>query len=528
MLLLGAALLGAAASGSFGAKSGGTFRVSLRAEDFGYIDPALAPSAGSDPVLGVACGRLLGFPDKPPPAGERLVPDLATGFPRISRNGRTYAFTVRKDARFSTGARVTAAAFAREINRVLNRSMQSPGADAVASIVGAADIMAGKADEASGIRARGNTLTLRLTEPVPDLPARLSTTFFCAVPPSLPVDPEGVGGPLPSAAPYYASKYVPGRGVELKRNRFYRGRRAHHVSAFAVELGDDPPTILTRIERGEVDWGFVPNPIIGPRAGELAAKYGVNKAQFFVKPGASFLRLFVLNSSRPLFHNNPQLRRAMNFAIDRKALLAAKGGKFTGSESDQYLIPGVPGFRDAHIYPLKRPNLRRARALAKGHLRDRKAALYVLDNPVAVAQAQIVLADLAKIGVRVSIKILPRSAYFPAVANPREPVDIAWYGYTASDNLDPYNMINAVLDPRSPFGVPAHFGVPAYLRLMAKAARLTGAARYRAYGKLDVELARKQAPLLPYSYDNQLVLVSKRVGCIVFNPNLDLGAVCLK
>jgi len=57
---------------------------------------------------------------------------------------------------------------------------------------------------------------------------------------------------------------------------------------------------------------------------------------------------------------------------------------------------------------------------------------------------------------------------------------------------------------------------------------LRGPARYRTYGNLDVKLARKQAPLLPYSYDNQLVLVSKRVGCVAFDPYFDLSAACLK
>ena len=37
----------------------------------------------------------------------------------------------------------------------------------------------------------------------------------------------------------------------------------------------------------------------------------------------------------------------------------------------------MPGFRDAKVYPLDRPDLRRAKALAKGNLRGGKALLYV-------------------------------------------------------------------------------------------------------------------------------------------------------
>ena len=59
----------------------------------------------------------MGYPDKPPPDGLRLRAELAEGEPVVSRDGKTYTFTVRKGARFSTGAAVTARAFARALER---------------------------------------------------------------------------------------------------------------------------------------------------------------------------------------------------------------------------------------------------------------------------------------------------------------------------------------------------------------------------------------------------------------------------
>jgi hypothetical protein len=63
---------------------------------------------------------------------------------------------------------------------------------------------------------------------------------------------------------------------------------------------------------------------------------------------------------------------------------------------------------------------------------------------------------------------------------------------------------------------------------MRRAAALQGRARYRAYGKLDVELSRDVAPLIPIAYSNDFTLVSKRVGCIILRPSLDVTAACLK
>ena len=42
----------------------------------------------------------------------------------------------------------------------------------------------------------------------------------------------------------------------------------------------------------------------------------------------------------------------------------------------------MPGYRDARIYPLDRPDLRKARALASGRKRSGRAVLYTLSYPV--------------------------------------------------------------------------------------------------------------------------------------------------
>jgi hypothetical protein len=74
----------------------------------------------------------------------------------------------------------------------------------------------------------------------------------------------------------------------------------------------------------------------------------------------------------------------------------------------------------------------------------------------------------------------------------------------------------------------SYFDSPKYNRLLGRAGRLTGAARYRAYGDLDVQLARDAAPAIPYANFNEFTFVSPNVGCVVPNPALDLTAVCLK
>jgi len=528
MLALGPSLIGlGAAQGSPGGalREGGTFRVVLVNLD--YIDPALSYSPQGWALLDTTCARLMAYPDKPPPAGFRIVPEVAAGPPRVSQDRKTYTFRLRSGFRFSDGTPVRASAFARAINRTLSPAVTSPGAQYTQDIVGAEDVQAGRASAAAGVIARGNRLVVRFKRSVPDFPARTTMPFFCAVPPTLPSDREGVGA-FPAAGPYYVAEYRPGERVLLRRNRFYRGKRPHHVDRFEVDLKGSAFELPDKIERGDADWGYILSPIAFDPARRLAEKYGVNKSQFYVKPGLTF-RMFVLNTSRPLFRNNPKLRRAVNFAIDRAALVRAVSTPLSGRLTDQYLPPTMPRFRDARIYPLSRADLRRARALAKGNTRSGKAVFYVPAVPPALTVAQLVKQQLAKIGLDVEVKPIPFPAFAGRLSARDEAFDMGGPLFWAADYFDPYSYINLLLDGQFIGEVNAsHFDSAKYNKLMRRAARLDGEARYRVYSELDVRLARDAAPLVAIDYFNEPTLVSKRVGCVVLRPSLDLTAVCLK
>jgi ABC-type transport system substrate-binding protein len=473
----------------------------------------------------------MAYPDKPPPVGFHLQPEVAASVPAVSRDGTTFTFRLRSSFRFSDGTPVRASAFARAINRMLAPEMRSPGLQYVRDIVGAGRVLAGKAATATGVVARGDTLVVRFTRPAPDFPHRTASTFFCAVPPSLPIDPEGVGA-YPAAGPYYVVEYRRGERVVLRQNRFYRGSRPHHVDGFDVDLrAASPQEVLLRVDRGEADWGHTLAGIYFDPALALVEKYGINRSQLFLRPGLT-LRMLAFNSSRPLFRSNPGLRRAVNFALNRRALVST-GGPRVSRPSDQYLPSILPGFRDADVYPLERPDLQRAKTLADGNLRGGKAILYVNSSPLPMAIGQLVRQQLAEIGLDVEVRGIPihsaSAAYFGKLATPGEPWDIA-VGLWSPSYIDPYAYINMLYDRRFVGGTNfTRFASTAYDRQMRRAARLPqGSDRSTAYAALDVRLARDAAPVAAVDFLNEPTLVSRRVGCIVLRPVLDLTAVCLR
>jgi hypothetical protein len=65
---------------------------------------------------------------------------------------------------------------------------------------------------------------------------------------------------------------------------------------------------------------------------------------------------------------------------------------------------------------------------------------------------------------------------------------------------------------------------------MTAASLLSGAARYDAYGKLDVTMMAQNPPWAARNNFNDRILLSSRVGCFTYNStySVDLAALCLK
>ena len=108
MLVGGASLFVAAGLAGPAQKKGGTLRIARGS--VGSVDPALAYWSPSTFWLEFAtCARLYNYPDKPAPEGAIVIPEVAKGFPKVSRDGRTQTIELKRSYRFHTGQRVRAA-----------------------------------------------------------------------------------------------------------------------------------------------------------------------------------------------------------------------------------------------------------------------------------------------------------------------------------------------------------------------------------------------------------------------------------
>lgn len=512
--------------------TGGVIRVAYK-DDPGSLDPAAGYQGRQ--ILNATCAKLYNYPDVSGAAGSRIIPEVARAMPAVSRDGLRYTFTIRAGFRFSppSNAPVTAQTFRDVIERALSPRWRPLPMDSseVPEIAGLGAFRGRRARHISGISASGNRLVIRLTRPAADLPQRLATPFYCAVPGNAPVPARA---PLPMAGPYYVRSYSHGKRIVLARNPNYRGDRPARPTAIDITIGAPTAMSIDRVIAGDGDYhAFAPTEVSPAETARLRARYGAARGpahqRFFENP-STVVNFFVLNTARPLFAN-ARLRRAVNFAIDRKALAALQGVDGPVRPTDQYLPPGMPGYRDARIYPLDGPDLARARRLA-GPVR-RHATLITFNVAANLQWARIVRANLARIGIDVHIEELSIAQMFKRERSADGNWDIGFLGWF-SGWQDPSNFLNPLLGAAARRSGEvtnnAHFDDPAYNRRLDAAARLSGTARYDAYARLDADLAGKAAPMIAVGIALNRDLFSARTGCQIYQPvyGMDLAALCIK
>jgi ABC-type transport system substrate-binding protein len=240
-------------------------------------------------------------------------------------------------------------------------------------------------------------------------------------------------------------------------------------------------------------------------------------ARLYVRPKPVVFGL-AFNSQSPLFAGNWELARAINFALDRPALVRA-WGLYAGHPTARLLPPGSPGYGTRSPYPLDAAHVDTARLLAADNLRGARATLLVNYGLRRIADE--IKVELAQIGLDVVVEISRPCPY--ACANETPDMFLTDWG---ADYPDPASTF-ASFDQRwngSPRLTP-----PFRVRL-AQARLLSGTAHAHAFAQLDEDVMTHAPPVAPFMAANAAMLVSARTHCFRWNVyyGVDLGALCVK
>jgi DNA-binding SARP family transcriptional activator/ABC-type transport system substrate-binding protein len=462
----------------------------------------------------LTCARLLNYPDVGGQAGTRLVPDVAEDFPEVSNGGRTFTFTIRKGFRFSppSDEEVTAESFRRAIERAvkLTKLFGDPLSPPLSNIVGAQGYYDGKTLHVSGISADRDEFVLRFRRPEPDLPwlAQLS----CAVPVDTPVVKFGLKEPVPSAGPYYLATLTHSLAV-LRRNPHYGGSRPQHLDAIVVKLNVPPSTASTEIENGTLDYFLESQQTtITP---DTAAARAAGPRYRLTPSTIPSVHFYAFNYERPLFASL-RMRRAVQYALDRRALVDASPSGSSAIPATRLLSSGVPGFDSRPLYPLG-SDLRTARRLAAGH--HGPVFVSAWEDPAGYTNAfnNALREQLAAIGLRMAIvPISQKDSETQALAKFRRS-DLIWGGIGA-DTADPADYLKELSLP------------PKEAKELRRIQTLFSPERERAALALARKLDRESL-FAVFERDAIPELWSRRLGCIVHQPEyagIDLAALCIR
>ncbi len=346
-------------------------------------------------------------------ADLEIQPALAESW-AFSDDGRQLYFTLRQGATFHNGSPVTSADVKASFERIL--------------------------DEDTGAATRANFLSIDSIE-VPDdrtVVFNLSrqdapiltamTDLNTAIVPAGEIAAGSVGTAAIGSGPFRLESWKPNEGSVLTANADWWGD-GPSIDGIEIRVMPDETAILAALRTGGIDFALLNDPFVA----SLVARE--SSVQLNRAPAISY-HVLQLNPSRPPM-DDLRVRQAISCAIDRQQVLdtASLGeGRVTGPLT-------IPAYSSdpGSLFCYQRDTERAKQLLAEaGHADGFTLQLIGArgEPPTAVAEAQIIQAQLAEVGIDIEIEVLELNVYVDRWLKADFDLAVA----NNSGRADPYTM----------------------------------------------------------------------------------------
>jgi peptide/nickel transport system substrate-binding protein len=512
------------------AHRGGTMRL-VASSAQGTIDPHINYTLQYWQVYQMIYDGLTAFKKAAGAEGFTVVPDLAEALPAPADDGKSYTFKLRKGIKFSNGNDVTVKDVVASFQRIFKVSGPTSGTF-YATIVGADKCLQDPAnctleggvvgDEAAG------TVTINLTRPDPELFYKLGVPHAVILPADSPASDVGTQ-PLPGTGAYMFASFDPNAGMKIVRNPHFKEWSADaqpdgYPDEINYDFGLTDEAQVTAVQNGEADWMFNEPP--ADRLGEIGTNF---KDQVFINTLTAWWYA-PMNTNIPPF-NNVKARQALNFAVDRNALVNLFGGPVLASPVCQVLPPGFPGHVDYCPYTKdpgatwSSPDMEKAKQLVQeSGTAGQEVTVIVEDNSIPRNIGVYLQSVLNELGYKASMKAISPNIHFTYIQNTNNNVQLSvsqWYqDYPAASNFLHVLFGCDSFHPGSDSSVNiAGFCDKAIDAKMKEALQLAvtdQAAADKLWSEIDRAVV-DMAPAVPLFTPKHIDFVSKRLGNFMFN-----------
>ncbi|AKN72064.1 ABC transporter substrate-binding protein [Streptomyces sp. PBH53] len=322
---------------------GGTLTV-LNSQPQTDFDPARLYTSGGGNVPSLVFRTLTTRNRENGEAGAKVVPDLATDTGRPNKDATVWTYTLKKGLKYEDGTPITSADIKYGIERSFAPEL-SGGAPYLRDwLVGAADYQ-GPYKDKKGLSAietpDSRTIVFHLNKPEGEFPYLATQTQFTPVPKSKDTGTKYEAHPV-SSGPYKVVKNEnDGEHLVLERNPHWSAatdaERKAYPDTIDVRSGLDSSVINQRLSasQGADAAAVTTDTNLGPA--ELAKVTGDKKLAARVGTGHFGYTSYLAFNPKVKPFDNPKVRQAVAYAIDRSSVVNAAGGSALAEPATTFL-----------------------------------------------------------------------------------------------------------------------------------------------------------------------------------------------
>ena len=413
-------------------KGDGTVRIVTSSANLDNIDPGATYSAPTWNLYRAFARTMMAFKHAPGEAGNKLVGDLATGPGEVSKDGKTWTYTLRDGATFEDGKPITS----QDVAWAIERSGWSQAVSGGPTYFYTVLTPKGSKYENWDVFKNGplgkevidysdpHKLVFHLPKPFGEFDYMMTTPATSPVPYMIDAkDSAAAYGKRPTASgAYKIQTWDPGKELKLVRNDAYNAKsdpeqlHVANAAALDLQLGIDSAERDQRLLDGQADIDLSSALTVANHAKVLSDP--ALKSQIDDSVDGSL----VYGSLNFDVIPNIDCRKAIELGINKDAVLNELGGSYGGTKATNIVPDAIPGHSSFDLYPYDaakaKDELDKCRAASPGDPNFDKATgryKFVLaaqtNSPDMQNAATAMQASLKDIGIDVDVLLYPFYAY---------------------------------------------------------------------------------------------------------------------